>query len=134
MKDHRNETRQLVTIHRDCVLGLISLKNLEWKNLLAQVVDISESGVGVESTGRIEPGFVWFHKRLGSHRCGVLLWSKPLGGKYRGGIKFVSISGEQERYLRTQLSASPPHRPVRDPKVIIESILESLQKEGRGNG
>lgn len=128
-EDHRQATRQLITIHRDCVLGLISFKHLEWKDHLAHVVDISGSGVGIESHGRMEPGFVWFHDRLGGHRSGVLLWSRRQDGKYRSGIKFVPLSADQENCLREQISASPPHRPVRDPGAIVNTIIDSLKKE-----
>ncbi|HWR73536.1 MAG TPA: PilZ domain-containing protein [Nitrospirota bacterium] len=129
-KDHRHASRQLITVHWDCVLGLISFKDLKWKDSLAHVVDISGNGVGIESHGRIEPGFVWFHERLGGHRSGVLLWSRKQDGKYRGGIKFVPLSVEQENYLREQISDSPPHRPVRDPSAIINTIIESLKANG----
>ncbi len=128
MEDHRNASRQPITIHRDCVLGLISFKHLEWEDHLAHVVDISRSGVGIESHGRMEPGFVWFRDRLAGHRSGVLLWSRRQDGKYRGGIKFVFLSSEQENYLREQISDTPPHRPVRDPKAIVDTIIESLKK------
>jgi len=127
-EDHRHAMRQLITVHWDCVLGLINFKHLEWKNHLAHVVDISGSGVGIESSARMEPGFVWFRERLGGHRSGVLLWSKRRNGKYRGGIKFVPLSGEQERYLMEQASDSPPHRPIRDPGAIVNTIIESLKK------
>ncbi len=130
IEDHRHAIRQLITVHRDCVLGLISFKHLEWKDHLAQIVDISRSGVGIESATRIEPGFVCFNHRLGGHLSGVLLWSKQLGGKYRGGIRFVPLSSTQESWIREQISASPMHRPVRDPRAIIETIIESLQKDG----
>lgn len=129
MVDHRNANRQPITVHRDCVLGLISFKELEWKDHLAHVVDISRNGVGIESHGRIEPGFVWFRERLGGHRSGVLVWSKQQGGRYRGGIKFAPLSPEQENFLRERISDSPPHRPVRDPGTIVSTILESLKKE-----
>jgi hypothetical protein len=113
----------------DCVLGLISFKHLEWKDHLAHVVDISRNGVGIESRGEMEPGFVWFRDRLGGHWSGVLLWSRMQDGKCRGGIKFVPLSAEQVKYLREQLPDFPPHRPVRNPSVIVNTIIESLKKE-----
>lgn len=129
----RQAYRHPITVQRDCALGLISFKHLEWTDRTAHLVDISRGGVGIESEERIEPGFVWFKERVGGHKSGVLMWSRRQGDKYRGGIRFVPLSRGEEQHLQEQILCSRPHAPVRNPETIIATIIESLKKEGSGN-
>lgn len=117
-------------MQRNCSLGVITFKRLEWTDHVACLVDISRSGVGIETDGRIEPGFVWFRDRVGGHKSGVLMWSKLQGQKYRAGVKFVSLSRDEEQYLQEQVAQFRPHRPLRDPETLIATIIESLKKRG----
>ncbi len=127
--NNRQEGRQPIFVRRDCSLGIITFKYLEWTDHVAHLVDISKGGVGIESGNRIEPGFVWFRDRVGGFKGGVLMWSKRQGSKYRGGIRFVPLSRDEEQYIQEQVHCSLPHRPLRDPEAIISTLIESIKKE-----
>jgi hypothetical protein len=131
--EQRHSHRALIIVQRFCSLGLITFKSLEWTNLKAHLVDLSRSGVGIESDDRVEPGFVWFKDRVGGHKGGVLMWSKRLNAKYRAGIRFVSLSRDEEKYVQEQVAQLRPHRPLRDPEAIIATLLESIKKDAAGN-
>ncbi|HXY54397.1 MAG TPA: PilZ domain-containing protein [Nitrospirota bacterium] len=128
MNNKRDVQRQPITVKRDCNLGIITFKQLEWKDHVAHIVDLSKKGIGVESISYLEPGFVWFKDRVGGHRGGVLVWSKQLGAKYRAGIKFLALSRDAERSVQEHLSRSKPHTPVRDPEKIIATLMESIDR------
>ncbi len=130
MDRNRQEHRQPIFVHRDCCLGIITFKHLEWTDHVAQLVDISRNGVGIESGNWIEPGFVWFRDRVGGFKGGVLMWSKRQGTRYRAGIRFVPLSRDEEQYVQEQVSCSRPHSPLRDPEAIITTLIESIKKEG----
>ena len=132
MEEQRHARRHALTVDRDCTLGLIDFRHLEWSGHSAHLVDISTTGVGISSRDRIEPGIVWFKDRVGGHRSGLLMWVRRQGEEYRGGIKFVPLSRDEELYLQDQISWTRPHTPVRDAVTIIESVMESMKKEGRG--
>ena len=128
MNNKRDVQRQPITVKRDCNLGIITFKQLEWKDHVAHVVDLSKKGIGVESISYLEPGVVWFKDRVGGHRGGVLVWSKQLGTKYRAGIKFLPLSRDEERSVQEHLSRSKPHTPLRDPEKIIATLMESIDR------
>jgi hypothetical protein len=94
-------------------------------------VDINKQGVGIEVGSCVEPGFVWFKDRVWGHRGGLLLWSKQVGTTYRAGIKFLSLSSDEERSLHNRIVQSGLHRPLADPQKVVESLIESLKKEGQ---
>jgi hypothetical protein len=121
--------RYPVTTHRDCSLGIISFQQLAWDDHHAQLVDISVVGVGIESQQQISPGLVWFKKRIGGYKSGVLMWSRPFGASYRAGIKFVQLSRHEESYLQEQTRRAIPREPVHDPDRILSSILDAFKKE-----
>ena len=121
--------RHAISTQRVCRLGIISFKKLHWTDVRARIVDLSVTGVGIDSDEQLEPGFVWFIDRVGGHRGGVLMWSRRQENKYRAGIRFVSLSRDEEQYLQEQVALSQPHEPVRDPETIINTIIHSLKKE-----
>ncbi len=77
---------------RDCAMGVITFNQLDWTDYHASIVDISRNGIGIESSSRTEPGFVWFREPIWGQHSGVLLWSKQVGDQYRSGIRFASLA------------------------------------------
>ncbi|HTP04057.1 MAG TPA: hypothetical protein VMM54_02740 [Nitrospirota bacterium] len=130
MDETRDVQRQPISVKRDCVLGIITFKQLEWKDHVAQIVDLSKKGVGVESITYLEPGFVWFRDRVGGYKGGVLVWSKQLGTKCRAGIKFLLLSRDAEQSVQERLARLKAHTPLRDPEEIIATLMESIDRNG----
>jgi hypothetical protein len=130
--DKRNELRQVsrypLAVHRDCAMCIITFKDLSWKDQLAFLKDLSMNGVGVESEKRIDPGFVWFHDRVGGYRGGVMMWSRQVGYHYRAGIEFVPLSREAEQFIQDQVGLLRAHQRLRDPEAVISTIMQSLGK------
>ncbi len=129
MAEMRNVQRQRITVQRDCPLGIIAFKHLKWTDHIARIVDINKQGVGIEVSSCVEPGFVWFKDRVWGHRGGLLLWSKQVGTACRAGIKFLSLSLEEEQSLQRHIVQSGIHRPLADPEKVVASLIESLKKE-----
>ncbi len=121
--------RHAISSQRICHLGIISFQRLLWTDVQARIVDLSVTGVGIDSDEQLEPGFVWFKERVGGHRGGVLMWSRREDGRFRAGIRFVPLSRDEEQYVQEQVSRSRPHKPVHDPETIINTIIHSLKKE-----
>jgi hypothetical protein len=120
--------RHPITTLRSCSLGVITSSHLEWKDHSARIVDLSVTGVGIESSEIIPPGFVWFKESVGGHKYGVLTWCKQSGDRYRAGINFVTLSRNEEQYFQEQVRQLKPHTPLRDPLRIIAAMIESLKK------
>jgi hypothetical protein len=129
MDDHRQANRQPITIERHCAMGIISFKQLEWTEHKVQVKDISRSGVGVESDGRMEPGFVWFQDRVNGYKGGVLMWSGQEGPRYRAGIRFLPLTDEDERSLQNLPAGLSTHKPHRSPEEIIAALMNTMTRD-----
>ncbi len=134
MNERRDNQRQEVKQHpvtkpRDCSLGVISFHNLEWTDYFAKILDYSVIGIGVESDRPIQPGLIWFKECIYGQKCGVLVWCKQIGDRYRAGIKFGSLSRAEEEYLRQQVEQVEPHKPVHDPERIIAKLIDSMKKD-----
>lgn len=127
MGEYRQTCRQ-PAIQRRCSLGLLSLTHLEMSNHVVRIVDINSGGVGVESDEQLEPGLVWFHTSVGDHRVGILLWSRKQDDQCRAGIRFLSLSAEDERLLRNWPPCPGPLRPCID----LEEFISAWMKAGRG--
>ncbi len=123
----RQRARIPVPESRSFSLGLISFKRLDWNDLVANLVDRSEQGVGIEANGPVEPGFVWFDERVDGAKGGLLLWSKRIGPKYRGGIRFISLSPEEEDRVQRKLRNAGVQR---DPTDVVDALLNSIRKSG----
>jgi len=130
MDELRDVQRQPISVKRDCLLGIITFKQLQWKDHVAQIVDLSKKGVGVESITHLEPGFVWFRDRVGGYKGGVLVWSKQHGPRYRAGIRFLFLSRDQEQSVQERLARLKEHTPLRDPEEIIATLMESIDRIG----
>ena len=127
MREHRQASRQ-PAIQRKCSLGLLSLAHLEMSDHVVRIVDISSRGVGVESDEQMEPGLVWFRAGVGDHRSGILLWSRKQDDRYRAGIRFLSLTDEDERFLRYW----PPCPGQLRPCIDLEEVISAWMGAGRG--
>lgn len=127
----RGILRHPITSLRSCSLAVITSSHLEWKDLIAHIVDLSITGVGIESRERIPPGLVWFKESVSGHKYGMLSWCKSIGDRYRAGINFVTLSRDEEQYVQEQVSQLKPHTPLHDPRQIIATMIESLKKSRR---
>jgi hypothetical protein len=95
---------------------------------VVRIVDISSGGVGVESDEQMEPGLVWFYTSVEGHRGGILLWSRKQNDQYRAGIRFLSLSTEDELLLRNW----PPCPGQLRPRIDIEKFISAWMKADRG--
>jgi hypothetical protein len=127
MTELRHMQRRPVTEKQDRSMSVISFKQLDWTDLIVNITDISPQGAGIEGERRIDPGFVWFPDTIDGRKGGLLMWSKQHGTKYRGGVRFVSISPVDEESVQEKIAGSGP---MKDPAIVIETILESLKKNG----
>lgn len=132
MSDLRQQTRYPLAVQRECSLCLITFKDLAWVDHAAHLKDISVNGVGIESQRQIDRGFVWFRDRVGGHRGGVLMWSRPAGMTYRAGIQLVRLTRDQENFLQEQVAMVRSHQPLRNPEAIIATVMDSLSRNGKG--
>jgi len=120
----RHRSRSL----RSCNLGIVTCGSLERKDHIVRIVDLSVTGVGIESSERLDPGFVWFKDHVGGHKYGVLTWSRKSGGQYRAGISFVTLSRTDELYVQDQVRHTPQVERFPDPHKVIEAIIASVRK------
>jgi len=127
MGEHREASRQPPVMYRRCFLGLLSFAHLETSDHVVSIVDISSRGVGVETDELMEPGLVWFHTSVGDHRGGILLWSRKQNDGYRAGIRFLSLTAEDERLLRYWPPCPGPLRPCSD----LEEFISVWMRAGR---
>jgi len=119
--------RRPLAIERSCSLGVISVHTLEWSDHIVKIVDYSVIGVGIESERPIEPGIIWFKKNLYGQKCGTLVWCKSNGASYRGGIKFISLTREQEEYLRQQVERMQHVKRLQDPERLIAMLSDDIK-------
>ncbi len=127
-EQRRRLKRHPVTAHRDCSLGVIAFDNLEVKVHRARIVDLSATGIGIESDGPLDPGIIWFKDYVYGQKCGVLVWCRQNGVRYRAGIQFLSLNYTQEDYLRRQVEQSQPSVPLRDPDRVFASLMTLYRK------
>jgi hypothetical protein len=125
--------RNPVIMERDCTLGVISFQDLTWADHIVKVVDQSIIGIGVECDLPIEPGIIWFKECVYGQKCGVLMWCKQSGVRYRAGIQFISFTREQEMYLRQQVEQLQPRKPLKDPEGVLASLIDSVKKVAEGS-
>ncbi|HTG01700.1 MAG TPA: PilZ domain-containing protein [Nitrospirota bacterium] len=121
--------RHRVTRDQDCSLGVISFENLERIDYQAKILDLSVIGIGIESPKRIPPGIIWFRKCVSGQKYGTLVWCKEIGGAYRAGIQFLTLSREEEDYITRQIEEGHPNEPVSDPDHIVSQLIDVIKKE-----
>ena len=128
--EHRKRLRpHPVTVKRYCSLGVIAFDNLEWNNHCARIVDLSATGLGIESDQPLDPGIIWFKECVCGQKCGVLVWCKQSGGQYRAGIQFVTLNHAEEEYLRRQVEQSQPCKPLQDPERVVATLVDYFRKD-----
>jgi hypothetical protein len=137
MSDIRDDQRKRlrrhpVAVQRDCSLGVITFEGLEWTDHTAKIMDLSATGIGIESDQPIEPGIIWFKDCVYGQKCGVLVWCKQNGPRYRAGIQFVDLNHEEEEYLRRQVERSRPRQPLEDPHRVVASLIDYIRKDREG--
>jgi len=113
--------RQSISGQRTFCFGIVSLRELTWSIHNASIFDIGKEGFRIETSERIEPGLLWFRDRVRGNRGGVLEWSRPHGGRFRAGVRFVPLSWNVERYVHERARRDLSHRPHRDPFDILNA-------------
>jgi hypothetical protein len=129
VRESRQLPREHQTSHKVCTMCLFSFKRMEKCDVIAEIVDMTPAGVGIKVIHKVEPGFVWFSEKIEGHRGGLLMWSKELDSLYRGGIKFVPLSDQDEQMIGEKLSKEGP---LKDTTIIAETIIASLKNNGGG--
>lgn len=79
---------------------VIQFGKLHRQDITVQGVDVSDSGLGIQSDNPISPGFIWFWRPVGSQKGGMIVWSRKIDGQYRAGIRFLPIPMSPHDYLR----------------------------------
>jgi hypothetical protein len=127
MKGTRQSKRyEVESKRRECTLCVITFKDLAWKDHSAILMDISRHGAGIESSTKIDPGFIWFRDRVGGFKGGVLMWSRPVGKRFRAGIRFIPLLRSEEQFINDQIALVRADKPLQDPVAVITTIMESL--------
>jgi hypothetical protein len=130
MTEMRHMPRETIAETKAYWMSLISFKRLDRTDLVAKVVDMNPLGVGIEAGKKIDPGFVWFSEKVDGHQGGLLMWSKQSDGKYRGGVRLVPVTPEEAKNIEEQIHRTGT---MKDPIVIVDTILDSLKKSGGGS-
>ena len=131
MQDNRHSQRQPILVKRDCAMDVIKFKELDRTDHHGQIVDISKSGVGIESNMPMEPGFVLFKDRIWGQHSGVLLWSKQVGTQYRSGIRFVPLPHDAALSVDEHAAQSGPRAPLKDLEKIVKMMIEYIKEDTR---
>jgi hypothetical protein len=126
MDDSRQQQRQPIMVKRDFELGIFMSKQLDRTDHHASIVDISNSGVGIESNSPMEPGLVWFRHRIWGQHSGVLLWCKQVGTLYRSGIRFAPLPHDAELNTQNQVAQSG-REPLKDLTQLVAMQLASIK-------
>jgi hypothetical protein len=124
----KNVKWQPATSELNCSLGIISFHDLVRTDHLTRIVDRSLIGIGIETDHPIHPGIVWFRESVYGQKCGVLMWCRQTGSRYRCGIRFVSLTRAEEEYFRYQVEQAKPCAQIQDPDRIIARLNDCMLK------
>jgi hypothetical protein len=113
-------------MEQDCRLGVIAFENLVWTEHGVKIIDLSVTGIGIETERQIEPGIIWFKEHVCGQRCGFLVWCKKSGDRYRGGIQFVTLTRADEEYLRRQVNQVQPLESFQDPDRLLAKMMDGI--------
>ena len=80
-------------------ITIMQFGKLHRHDITVKGMDISEGGVGIISDIRIAPGFVWFWRRVGKQKAGMIMWSRRTNGAYRAGIQFLTLPAAVDESL-----------------------------------
>lgn len=117
---------QPVTSELSCSLSIISFHNLVRTDHISRIIDRSIIGIGIETDQPIHPGIVWFKESVYGSKCGVLMWCCPAGGRYRCGIRFISLTQAEAEFFRYQIEQVKPSAEIRDPDRIIARLNDCM--------
>jgi len=109
-------------------LSVVTFKDTSWVDHTADIVDLSERSVRVESDRPIDPGFVWFNDRVRGHKGGVVIWCRQFYGRYRAVMRLVPLTRDEERLIQERTVQSSPHRPHRSPEDIIATLTKAMKR------
>ncbi len=124
--------RHPIAVKRDCSLGAITFDKLEWTDHNARILNLSATGLGIESDRPLEPSIIWLKDSVYGQKCGVLVWCKQSGFGYRAGIQFVTLTHVEEEYVLRQVARSQPCRPLQDPERIVATLVDLLRNAREG--
>jgi len=116
-------------VKRDCAMDVIKFKELDRTDHRGHIVDISKSGVGIESNTPMEPGFVLFRNRIWGQHSGVLLWSRQVGTQYRSGIRFVPLPHDAALGAGNESVQSGHREPLKDLEKIVKMMIEYIKED-----
>lgn len=116
------------TVVSDGSLSVVTFKDTSWVDHTADIVDLGESNLRVESDRPIDPGFVWFNDRVRGHKGGMVLWCRQFYGRYRAVMRLVPLTRDEERLIQERTLQSNSHRPHRSPEEIIATLSEALKR------
>jgi len=126
----RNRRRELKWSYdsgeNDRTLGIVSFCDLVRRDYITRLVDRSIIGVGLESVQPIQPGIIWFKETVYGQKCGKLMWCKQVGGRYRSGVRFLSLMRTEEEHLRHIVEQAKPYKTIQDPDRIIARLAECI--------
>jgi len=126
MNTAREAVRYKVATPRECHFCIITFKDLTWQEHKTMVVDISRHGAGFLSEEKLEPGFVWFLERLGGFRGGVLMWTRQDETKHRAGVRFLSLTHDEEKFIHDQVALIQAHQQPTNSDAVIAIIMQAL--------
>ena len=131
--EHIGIKRYMLSAPRECSLGVITFNKREWIKHTVRIINASILGIGIESNQRIEPGLVWFKERVSGFKCGVLRWNAQNGPPFGAGIEFISLSRDEEQYIKKQTEHSRQQKQVPDPELTITRLLKNI-REAKSQG
>lgn len=75
---------------KDCSITILDLENPSRITLPADIIDISEGGIGIQARYPLEPGRVLRFNGI-AHHAGIVRWSMRIdsGDTYRLGVQFI---------------------------------------------
>ena len=109
---------------RICSLSVITFESLEWICYTTRMVDISITGIGVESESHIKPGIIWFRDCVYGLKFGKLVWCKQFETRYRAGIQLIRLSKQDEECLQEDMEHFQSDQLSRHQATQIEALIE----------
>ena len=125
--------RRPISLVRECSVGGISMPDLGWSDHFVKIMDYSVIGIGIESDRPIDPGIIWFKENLYGQKCGFLMWCKKGDTSYRAGIQFISLTREEEKYIRKQIEQGQHFKRIQDPDRIIATLFARIKSDLDGS-
>jgi extracellular factor (EF) 3-hydroxypalmitic acid methyl ester biosynthesis protein len=122
----------------DFSISALESKERKWLNLKGKAIDISESGIGIQTDYPLAPGhMLWFNEGI-ENKAGFVRWCVQLDNDYRVGIKLdgkhVKHLDEETALFNKQLeeiekrcidSEADPDKLLHDVKIIISEVLDA---------